>query len=136
MSIDTIANLITIIKNGYAAAKTRVYLPFSKEKENILEVLKKDNYIKDLRATEKDGKKLLVVKLLYKNDMPAINEIKRVSKPGQRIYSKPDKFKPVLIFSKSRHDLGTTVISTSQGIMSTREARKKRIGGEVILKVY
>ncbi|MCX6811863.1 MAG: 30S ribosomal protein S8 [Candidatus Berkelbacteria bacterium] len=136
MNIDSISNLIVIIQNGYKAGKSRVYLPYSKEKERILDVLKKENYIKNVRILDKDGKKMLAVRLLYQNDSPAVNYIKRISKPGQRIYAKPSEFKAVLPFSKSKKDYGSTIISTSQGIMTTEEAKKKNIGGELLLKVY
>lgn len=136
MNIDPIANLITIIQNGYRAGKACVYLPFSREKEKILEVLKKENYIKSLRASEKKEKKIIAVKLLYKDDNPAINYLKRISKPGRRIYAKPSEFKAVLPLSKSKRDFGSTIVSTSVGIMTTAEAKKRNIGGELILKVY
>lgn len=136
MNIDPIANLIVILQNAYQVGNLRVYLPFSKEKEKILEVLKKENYIKNLRSVEKNKKKMIAVRLLYKEDHPAINYIKRISKPGRRIYAKPSEFKTVLPLSKSNKDFGSTVVSTSQGIMTTNEAKKKNIGGELILKVY
>ena len=136
MSIDPISNLISIIKNGYQVGRSRIFVPFSKEKEKILEVLKKEDYLKNVKVAEKDKKKILAVRLLYPNGDPAINQIKRISKPGQRLYAKPSKFKPVLILKKTRFDLGTTIISTSKGIMTTKMAKKKNIGGELILKVY
>lgn len=136
MSIDPIANLIVILQNGYNVGNLRVYLPFSKEKEKILEILKKENYIKSLRSVEKNKKKMIAVRLLYKEDHAAINYIKRISKPGRRIYAKPSEFKNVLPLSKSNRDFGSTVISTSAGIMTTAEAKRKNIGGELILKVY
>lgn len=136
MNQDPIANLISIILNGYKIKSLRVYLPYSKEKERILEVLKKEGYIKNLRSLEKDGKNLLAVKLLYQDDVPVISMMKRISKPGQRIYIKPREFKPVLSLTKRKRDLGTTLVSTSQGIMTGREAKKKNIGGELLLKVY
>lgn len=136
MNVDPIANLIVILQNGYQAGNSRVYLPFSKEKERILEVLKKENYIKSLRGVDKNKKKMIAVRLLYKEGQPAINYIKRISKPGRRIYARPSEFKAVLPLSKSNRDFGSTVVSTSAGIMTTAEARKKNIGGELILKVY
>ena len=136
MNIDSISNLISTIKNGYQADKLRVDIPFSKEKERILEVLKKENYIKNLKTIERDGKKIIRTRLLYKNELPVINAISRISKPGQRIYSKPSQFRPVLAFSKTKRDFGITIISTSSGIMTTNDAKKKNIGGELLLKVY
>lgn len=136
MNIDPISNLICALKNGYRVSSLKVYVPFSKEKQKILEVLKQEGYIKNVKSHLKKKKKLLNIRLLYKENYPAVNEITRVSKPGQRIYAKPSQFKPVLGFKKSNYDCGTTIISTSKGVMTTKEAKKKNIGGELILKVY
>lgn len=136
MSIDPISNLITIIKNGYGNSSPKVDVPFSKEKESILKILEKEKYIKKVKVIEKNEQRLILIKLVYQNNQPKISEIKRISKPGQRIYAKPSQFRPALSLTKRRKDLGTTIISTSEGIMTTKEAKKKNIGGELILKVY
>lgn len=136
MSIDPISNLIVIIKNGYRTRKPRVLIPYSREKEMIIRVLKKENYLKNFRLVEKEGQKKLLARLLYKNGAPSVHEIKRVSKPGQRVYAKSRQTKPILRFKKSNQDLGTAVISTSMGIMTANEANKKNIGGELILTIY
>lgn len=136
MSIDPISNLITIIKNGYGSSSSKVDVPFSQEKESILKILEKEKYIKKVKVTKKNNRKLILIKLSYQNNQPKISEIKRISKSGQRIYAKPSQFKPVLSFTKRKRDLGLTIVSTSKGMMTTREAKKKNIGGELILKVY
>lgn len=136
MNTDPIANLIAIIKNGYNVGTLRVFIPYSIEKNKILEVLKDEKYIKNVRRLKKDGRETLSVRLLYHDKRASISMMKRISKPGQRIYAKPSEFRPVLALSKSRRDMGSTIISTSAGIMTTAKARKKKIGGELILKVY
>ena len=136
MNIDHIANLISIINNGYQAGLKRVVIDYSKEKEKILETLKKEKYLKNLKTIEKDKKKTIQIRLLYIDELPAINFIKRISKPGRRIYAKPTEFKQVLAFGKTKRDYGSTIVSTSKGVMTTKEAKKKNIGGELILKVY
>lgn len=136
MSIDPIANLIVIIKNGCKINSQKVCVPFSKEKERILKILEKEKYIKHVKITEKNKERLIMVRLLYQNDQPVISEIKRISKPGQRIYAKPSQFKLALALTKRKQDFGATIISTSKGIMTTKEASKKNIGGELILKIY
>lgn len=136
MNFDPIANLITIIMNGYNAGSSRVFIPYSKEKNKILEVLKDEKYIKNVRRLKKDCREMLSVRLLYHDSSPSISMMKRISKPGQRIYAKPSEFRPVLTLAKSRRDMGSTIISTSAGIMTSAKAREKKIGGELILKVY
>ncbi len=111
-------------------------MPFSKEKESIVKILQKEKYIKNIKVTEKNKKRLILVRLLYHNGEPAISEIKRISRPGQRLYAKPSQFRPALALTKRRQDLGDFIISTSKGMMTTKEAKKKNIGGELILKVY
>ncbi|TSC91175.1 MAG: small subunit ribosomal protein S8 [Candidatus Berkelbacteria bacterium Licking1014_96] len=136
MSIDPISNLIVMIKNGYRRNSQKIYVPFSKEKERILKIIVKEKYLKNIKLIEKNKQKLILIRLFYQNDCPAITEIKRISKPGQRIYAKPSQFRPTLALTKRGKDLGTTIISTSKGMMTTKEAKKKNIGGELILKVY
>lgn len=125
-----------MIKNGYRRSSQKIYVPLSKEKESILKILEKEEYIKKIKVTEKNSRKLILIKLSYQNNQPKISEIKRISKPGQRIYAKPSQFKPALSLTKRKRDLGLTIVSTSKGMMTTREAKKKNIGGELILKVY
>lgn len=126
---DPIADLLTRIKNAYMARHQRVEVPYSKIKEQIAQVLKREGYLKDVALGEDNGKKILEMGLLYEDGQPAIVELKRVSKPGLRIYVGRRKIPKVL------SGLGTTILTTSQGIMTGREAKKKNVGGEVICEI-
>ena len=120
---DPIADMLTRIRNGYQAKKTTVDVaPYSKVKAEIAKILK----------NEGDGiEKKLVVTLKYgANDEKVIKGIKRISKPGLRVYAKGDQLPKVL------NGLGVAIISTSEGMMTDREARKKHVGGEVIAYVW
>jgi small subunit ribosomal protein S8 len=130
MYSDTIADMLTRIRNGYMAKKTVIVIPFSKVKLAIAESLTANSYLKSVKET-KDGKKRnLEIALLYKDNQPAIKKLIRVSKSGLRVYQKTNKLPYVL------SGLGKSIISTSQGIMTADEARKKSLGGEVICKVW
>ena len=129
---DPIADMLTRIRNGYQAKKTTVDVaPYSKVKAEIARILKSEGYI-DNYATVGDGiEKKLVVTLKYgANDEKVIKGIKRISKPGLRVYAKGDQLPKVL------NGLGVAIISTSEGMMTDREARKKHVGGEVIAYVW
>lgn len=129
---DPIADMLTRIRNGYQAKKTTVDVaPYSKVKAEIAKILKNEGYIEKY-AAEGDGiEKKLVVTLKYgANDEKVIKGIKRISKPGLRVYAKGDQLPKVL------NGLGVAIISTSEGMMTDREARKKHVGGEVIAYVW
>ena len=126
---DPIADMLTRIRNAQIISTKEVYMPISKVKQAILSVLKKEGYIKDFRTDEVDGKPRLIVKLKYHEGKPVISRIKRVSRPGLRIYRAVDDLPRVL------NGLGVAIISTSQGIMSDREARINKQGGEVLCVV-
>lgn len=132
MLTDPIADLLTRIRNGYKAGKFEVKVPFSKPKQAVLEVLKKHKFIESFRVEEeKAPKKTLRVLLKYKpNHKAAIEVIRRVSKPGLRIYKKAKDLPRVL------GGYGIAVISTSAGVMTAEEARKKNLGGEAIAEVW
>ena len=128
---DPIADMLTRIRNGYQAKKTTVDVaPYSKVKAEIARILKSEGYIENY-ATVGDGiEKKLVVTLRYgANDEKVIKGIKRISKPGLRVYAKGDQLPKVL------NGLGVAIISTSEGMMTDRDARKKHVGGEVIAYV-
>ncbi len=125
-----------MIKNGYSNGSQKIYVPLSKEKESILKILEKEKYIKKVKVIEKNRRKLILIKLSYQNNQPKISDINSISRPGPQIYAKPSQFKPALSFTKRKIDLGLTIVSTSKGMMTTREAKKKNIGGELILKLY
>ena len=132
MSIaDPIGDMITRIRNAQLRALYNVKIPSSKFRAKILEVLKQEGYISNYKLlSDSKNKSSLVVDLKYHNGLPVIKEIKRVSKPGRRIYAKADSI------SKIQNGLGLAIVSTSIGIMSDNDARMKNVGGEIICRVF
>ena len=130
MVTDPIADMLTSIKNGYMAKKAAVVLPHSKLKESLAKVLVSAGFLADSQAEDKDGKKSLVLKLKYHQKQPAITDLRRISKPSLRIYMKSTHLPRVL------GGLGLAVISTPAGLMTDGEARKKKLGGEVICEIW
>jgi small subunit ribosomal protein S8 len=126
---DPIADMLTRIRNGQAANKVRVTMPYSKQKEAIAGVLKDQGYIRDFGQEEDDGHPQLAVVLKYYQGKPVIDEIKRVSRPGLRIYKGRGQLPTVL------GGLGIAIISTSQGLMTDKQARAAGHGGEVVCYV-
>ena len=128
---DPIANLLTNIRNAIQAHQETVDVPASKLATKILELFKKDGYIEDFRLLKSNAQGTLKVYLKYeKNKRSSIIGLKRVSTPGLRIYTKRGEVPRVL------NGLGTAVISTSKGILADREARKLKLGGEVICYIW
>jgi small subunit ribosomal protein S8 len=128
---DPIADMITRIRNAQMRTLNTVNIPNSKFRERILSVLKEEGYISDFKFVSDDKNKgSLVVNLKYSNGMPVIKEIRRISKPGRRIYTKADSI------PKIQSGLGIAIVSTSMGIMSDNDARSKNVGGEIICKVF
>ena len=125
---DPIADMLTRIRNGQSAAKTDVTMPASNMKQAIAKVLKDEGFIKDFAVTD-DTKAEMTVSLKYFEGKPVIESIKRVSRPGLRIYKNKDELPKVL------NGLGIAVVSTSKGVMTDREARSTGIGGEIICLV-
>lgn len=125
---DPIADMLTRIRNGQSAAKTDVTMPASNIKQAIAKVLKDEGYIKDFSTTD-EVKPQLSVTLKYFDGKPVIESVKRVSRPGLRIYKSKDELPKVL------NGLGIAIISTSKGVMTDREARAAGFGGEVICLV-
>ena len=132
MSItDPIGDMITRIRNAQLRALGNVKIPSSKFRAKILDVLKQEGYISNYKVlAETNNKSTFVVNLKYHNGSPVIKEIKRVSKPGRRIYAKADSI------SKIQNGLGLAIVSTSMGIMSDNDARSKNVGGEIICRVF
>ena len=109
----------------------KVKIPSSKLRVRILDVLKKEGYISDYKLTSEDSNKnTLSIDLKYTNGSPVIREIRRISKPGRRIYARADSI------PKIQNGLGVAIISTSKGIMTDNDARNQNIGGELICKVF
>jgi len=126
---DPIADMLTRIRNGQAAGKKSVSMPSSKLKVSIAEVLKQEGYIAEHSKIEDAGKPALSIELKYHQGQPVIDVIKRVSRPGLRIYKKSNELPRVL------DGLGVAIVSTSKGIMTDRAARKQGHGGEVLCLV-
>ena len=128
---DPISDMITRIRNAQLRALNTVIIPNSKLRARILEVLKDEGYISNYKATSKEkNNRFLLVDLKYNHGVPVIKEISRVSKPGRRIYTKADSI------PKIQNGLGIAIVSTSKGIMTDNDARSKKIGGEIICRVF
>ncbi|MDQ2694327.1 MAG: 30S ribosomal protein S8 [Pseudomonadota bacterium] len=123
---DPIADMLTRIRNAQMAAKAQVSMPASKIKLAIADVLKNEGYINDFTVVEADNKKELTISLKYFEDKPVIETIRRVSRPGLRVYKGKDELPKVL------GGLGIAIISTSNGVMTDRAAREAGYGGEVL----
>ena len=130
--VDPVGDMITRIRNAQLRALNNVTIPSSKFRTRILDVLKQEGYIANYRilSNNKNKKESLLVDLKYSSGLPVIKEIKRVSKPGRRIYAKADSI------AKIQNGLGLAIISTSMGIMSDTDAKTKNIGGEIICRVF
>lgn len=128
---DPIADMLTRIRNGVKAGFDKVDIPGSKIKLELVRVLKKQGYIKDFKYLEDGYKRTIRVYLKYVSEgKPAILGITRVSKPSRKVYSKAKQIKPVL------KGLGVSVISTSKGVMTDKQAREVNVGGEILFNVW
>jgi len=130
---DPIADMLTRLRNANVAMHDDVAMPSSKVKEALAELLKKEGYIEDYAAadnTDRPGRTLSITMKYSPERARIISGIKRISKPGLRVYTKSDKIPRVL------GGLGVAVVSTSQGLMTDREARKRRMGGEILCFVW
>ena len=128
--MDPIADLLVRIKNAQAASHESVEIPFSKAKLAIAKILEREGFV---GAVEKKGlknKEKIEIVLKYDQGAPAISELKRVSKPGQRIYISGDKVRSV------KQGYGRAIISTSRGLMTDKEAKKNKVGGEILCQVW
>ncbi len=127
---DPIADMLTRIRNAQMSKRGSVELPFSKLKKNIADILSKEGYIGKVEELEAVPVNKLILGLKYNNKKAAIRSIKRESKPGKRVYCKADDMPKVL------NNYGFAIVSTSQGLMTNKEAKKKGIGGEIICSIY
>lgn len=125
-----VSDLVARIKNGYMANKSSIHLPFSKLRENILQILKQEGYILNYIKVMGDAQEKFDVHLKYHYSSPAVNEIEVISKPGRRVYCSVDKIPLV------KSGLGIVVLSTPGGIISDHQARDRRLGGEILFKVF
>jgi len=126
---DPIADMLTRIRNGQKARKVSVAMPASSAKEAVAAVLKDEGYIMDFTTSGEGAEKSLSVELKYYEGTPVIETVKRVSKPGLRVYRGKEELPKVL------GGLGIAIVSTSAGVMSDRQAREKGVGGEVLCVV-
>ena len=126
---DSIADMLTRIRNGQSAGKVSVAMPSSKVKVAIAEVLKDEGYVQDARVESDGTKHTLRIALKYYQGKPVIDSLKRVSRPGLRIYKSKDDLPTVM------GGLGVAIVSTSKGVMTDRAARKAGEGGEVLCYV-
>ena len=127
---DPITDLLNQIRNAQAVGKTEVLIPLSKIKNEIVQLLSKEGFVGEVKKTVKGKIKVLKITLKYDNDVPAIAGLKRVSKPGQRIYEGFSEIKKV------RGGYGISIVSTPKGLMTNKEARKQKLGGEVLLQIW
>ena len=131
MMTDPIADMLTRIRNSVSVEHHETDIPSSKIKRGVAEVLKREGYILDFEEIEGNPGNILRLELKYGyNGEKLIQHIKRISKPGRRVYAKAKELRPVL------NGMGITVISSSQGVISDREARQRGIGGEVLCEIY
>ncbi len=128
---DTLGDMLTRIRNGQTTNKKIVDAPASRFRKNVLEVLKREGYIRNFSEKEiRPGISFLEIELKYYDGKPVISEIKRVSTPGRRVYSS------VKSLPKTYNGLGISILSTPRGVMSDNEAREANVGGEILCTVY
>jgi len=127
---DTIADMLTRIRNASAVKKEEVVLPYSRIKFEIAKILEKEGYIAKVEKKENKFNEILIKLRYTKGSLPFISHIKRISKPGRKVYMGKENLPIVL----GNH--GIAIISTSQGLMTNKEAKKKGIGGEILCEVY
>jgi small subunit ribosomal protein S8 len=131
MMTDPIADMITRIRNAAMARHDRVEMPHSRLKESVAGVLKAEGYLDDVRVSEGEERRQLTLVLRYGRDrQAAIDGLRRVSTPGRRVYVRHDRIGRVC------SGMGISILSTSRGVMTDREARRQRVGGELLCEVW
>ena len=128
--MDTIADMLNRIKNAQTVSRTTVEIPFSNLKYEIAQILQKEGFIEKAEKKGKKTKRTIEITLKYKDKNPAILGIKRISKPGQRIYLDYRKINRV------KGGYGRAIISTSKGLFTDKEAKKNKLGGEVLCEIW
>ena len=130
-NMDPVSDLLARIRNAHLAKHDRVDVPASKLKEEVCRILKEEGFIKNFRIVDGSPRNTLRVFLRYSDEgEPAIRHLKRVSRPGRRVYRKAEALRPVL------NGLGLGIISTSQGLLTDTQARERRLGGEMICELW
>ena len=128
---DPVGDLLTRIRNGQLRGVAKIKSPNSRLRARLLDVLKEEGFIRDYTEVElKTGHRELEIELKYHDGQPVIRELKRVSKPGRRVYTSVKDLKP------HRQGLGVSIVSTPQGVMTDAHAREKNVGGEVLCQVF
>tara|TARA_Y100000589_G_scaffold306563_1_gene321415 strand:+ start:352 stop:747 length:396 start_codon:yes stop_codon:yes gene_type:complete len=127
---DPIGDMIARIKNAQERSHKKVELPASNFKVKIADILKNEGFIKDLKVNTEGNKSILSLELKYHSGNPVISNFERVSKPGRRIFSSVDSL------PKINNGLGIAIVSTPKGVMTDMQARKQKVGGEIICKVF
>ncbi len=130
MITDPIADMINRIKNAQAVSKSTVKVPYSNLKYEVVKILEKMKWIDSVEKKGKKTNKTIEITLKYSEGRPAITNIRKISKPGQRIYVSVNKIK------KIRDGFGMSIVSTSRGLMTNIEARRENLGGEILVEVY
>ena len=127
---DPIGDMIARVKNAQARNHKKVDLPSSNFKSKIADILKNEGFIKDFKISSNENKNILSLELKYHSGNPVISNFERVSKPGRRIFSSADSL------PKINNGLGIAILSTPKGVMTDIDARKQKVGGEIVCKVF
>ena len=127
---DPIGDMIARVKNAQARKHKKVELPSSKFKSKIADILKNEGFIKDFKVSTEEKKNILSLELKYHSGNPVISNFERVSKPGRRIFSSADSL------PKINNGLGIAILSTPKGVMTDMDARKQKVGGEIVCKGF
>lgn len=128
---DPLGDMLTRIRNGQRARKATIPCPWSKLRENVCKVLQDEGFIRGYKVVDmENNKKEMSIELKYESGQPVIRELKRVSKPGRRVYQKVAEFQPFY------NGLGVAVVSTPHGVMADHRARSENVGGEVLCQVF
>ena len=127
---DPIGDMIARVKNAQARKHKKVELPSSKFKSKIADILKNEGFIKDFKVSTEEKENILSLELKYHSGNPVISNFERVSKPGRRIFSSADSL------PKINNGLGIAILSTPKGVMTDIDARKQKVGGEIVCKVF
>lgn len=128
--MDPISDMLTVIRNALIVKRPTVSVPFASFKYEIAKILEKQGFVEKIEKKGKRSKRFIEITLKYNDGVPAILGLKRISKPGQRIYVSWQKIKKV------KRGYGIAILSTSKGLMTDKEARKNKIGGEVLCEIW
>ena len=128
--MDQLSEMLTAIRNAQAVLKPQVSVSFSDFKQEVVKIMEREGFLEKSEKKGKKNKKTLEISLKYKDNVPAITGLKRVSKPGQRIYINYGQIRPI------KNGYGLSIISTSKGLKTNKEAKSQKIGGELICEIW